>query len=152
MGRCKKCGKSLTAAEMNSPCPDCGEVDRIVGDVDRFTMREALDVDTAAESLARRHYEIEPGLVQIFRIDVRTGSEADCSPVIRLLEVNENTPESGVMPLYFGPARSAGVLYPSVIIEVSPEEFQRIEAEELRLPEGWVVGQKLDKPLLAKNP
>ena len=41
------------------------------------------------------------------------------------------------MPLGFGPTPEAGIRFPSVIIEVTPDEFEKIEAKELPLPSGW---------------
>ena len=61
--------------------------------------------DEEAMALAQKHYELEAGLTQIFRI---TGiAELELRPVepIKLLEVNENTVPSGIMPIQFGPPR-----------------------------------------------
>jgi hypothetical protein len=44
------------------------------------------------------------------------------------------------MPLYFGPAPASGIPYPSVIVEVSPNEFKKIQSDELKLPEVWTIG------------
>jgi hypothetical protein len=35
--------------------------------------------------------------------------------------------------------------YPSVIVEVTPDEFEMIQRKELPLPEGWMVGKFLPK-------
>ena len=61
---------------------------------------------------------------------------------IKLLEVNADTAPSGVMPLHFGPAPAGGIPYPSVIVEVTPDEFERIRAHELKLPDGWTIGEE----------
>jgi hypothetical protein len=50
------------------------------------------------------------------------------------------------MPLGFGRSPSGGIPYPSVIVEISPAEFARIQAHELELPEGWTIGEKLPRP------
>src|SRR5208337_4589158 len=84
--------------------------------------------DEEAMTLAQKHYEIEAGLMQIFRI---TGSaEVELRPLepIMLLEVNENTVPSGIMPIQFGPSPASGLYYPSIILEVTPDEFQRIQS------------------------
>ena len=47
----------------------------------------------------------------------------------------------------FGPAPASGIPYPTVIIEVSPAEFLKIQAHELRLPEGWFLGEEFPRPL-----
>jgi hypothetical protein len=94
-----------------------------------------------ARSLARKHYEAEDGLQRIFRI---TGSaELEMRPVepIKLLEVNTNTVPSEILPVSFGPAPASGIPYASVIVEVSPEEFAKIQTYELTLPKGWLLGE-----------
>jgi len=64
---------------------------------------------------------------------------------IKLLEVNTNTFASGVMPVYFGPVRASGILYPSVIVEVTPDEFERIRSHQLSLPNGWMIAEELPR-------
>jgi hypothetical protein len=98
----------------------------------------------AAKELASKHFEVEAGLTQIFRI--QDEAETVRGEPIKLLEVNENTVPSGVMPLRFGPAPASGIPFSSVIVEVTPEEFKRIQSHELKLPEGWEIGEELPKP------
>ncbi len=106
----------------------------------------ADDKAAVANELARKHYQAEVGLQKIIRL---TGSaEVEVSPAepIKLLEVNASTVPSGVLPVSFGPAPASGIPYPSVIVEVSPEEFTKIQTHELKLPKGWVLGEELLKP------
>ena len=101
--------------------------------------------DEEARRLAQKHYQIEAGITQIFGI---TGSaEVEVSPTepIKLLEVNENTIPSGIMPIQFDPAPGAGIHYPSVIIEVTPDEFQDIQTQALTLPEGWTIRELIPR-------
>ncbi|HEV3257149.1 MAG TPA: hypothetical protein VG013_09740, partial [Gemmataceae bacterium] len=140
---CEKCGRWLTPEENGQPCPRCGSRDRRI-----FEQEQAVADDRAqvARALAKKHYQAEAGLQRIFRL---TGSaEVEVRPVepIKLLEVNANTIPSGVLPVSFGPAPASGVPYPSVIVEVSPEEFNKIQAHELPLPKGWVLGEEMPKP------
>jgi len=50
------------------------------------------------------------------------------------------------MPLHFGPIPASGVPFPSVIVEVTPDEYERIQRRELKLPAGWENGEELPKP------
>jgi hypothetical protein len=102
--------------------------------------------DDAARKLAELHYQIEEGITQIFRMTASPEAEGRPNEPIKLLEVNEFTIPSGVMPLGFGPLPEAGIHYPSVIVEVTPEEFEKIRTAELKLPAGWTVGHLFDKP------
>jgi hypothetical protein len=140
---CAKCGKALSPQRLGVPCPDCGRLDRNIDDSDRAVAAEKLEV---AKELAKKHYELEAGLTQIFRITGKAAVEVVRAEPIKLLEVNENTVPSGVMPLHFGPAPASGITFPSVIVEVTPDEFRKIQLHELKLPEGWEIGEELPRP------
>ena len=99
-----------------------------------------------AQRLADKHYAIETGITEIFRLISPAGNEASPKEPIKLLEVSTTTPSTGIMPLGFGPSHAGGIPYPSVIVEVSPSEFERVRAHELELPEGWTIGEKLPRP------
>ena len=107
--------------------------------------------DEEARDLARKHYQVETGLTQIFRITTSPNVEFTHLEPIALLEVNENTVPSGIMPLYFGPSPASGLKYPSIIVEVTPEEFQRIQNQQLALPFGWKLGDPIPKPSLEEG-
>jgi hypothetical protein len=101
-----------------------------------------------AQLLADIHYSVEDGITKIFRITGGDDIEAQPHEPIKLLEVNRNTIPTGVMPLYFAPTPASGVHFPSIIIEVTPEEFDKIQAQELGLPSGWTVSDEpLPRPL-----
>jgi hypothetical protein len=110
-----------------------------------FAAKMAQKAENAKE-LAWRHYQTEPGLTQVIRFSGAPTVEATSSEPIKLLEVNTNTIPSGVMPLHFGPVRASGFVFPSVIIEVTPEEFVKIQSHELKLPRGWEFDEVLPKP------
>jgi hypothetical protein len=102
--------------------------------------------DEAAKELAQKHYQVEEGLTKVFRITSNPELEVNPGEPIKLLEVNAATVPSGVMPLHFGPAPASGIPYSSVIVEVTPEEFEKIKTHEIRLPNGWVLGEEFLKP------
>ena len=64
---------------------------------------------------------------------------------IKLLEVNENTVPSGVMPIQFGPSLASGIHYSSIIVEVTPDEYEEIQTGKLGLPDGWTLGEEIPK-------
>jgi hypothetical protein len=102
--------------------------------------------DEEATELARKHYQIETGLTRIFRITGSAEVEFRPNEPIKLLEVNENTVPSGIMPIQFGPSPASGLNFSSIIVEVTPEEFQKIQDQQLELPHGWKVGDPIPKP------
>ena len=100
----------------------------------------------AARILAAKHYQAELGLQKIFRITGSAEVEMRSSEPIKLLEVNINTVPSGILPVSFGPAPASGIPYPSVIVEVSPEEYTKIVTQELKLPKDWNLSEEFPKP------
>lgn len=102
--------------------------------------------DEVARILAEAHYRIESGITRIFRIVGAADAEAQPSEPIKLLEVNENTIPAGIMPLSFDAAPGQGIYYPSVIVEVTPAEFESIQRRELPLPKGWSLGGLVPRP------
>lgn len=107
--------------------------------------------DEEAVWLAQKHYEVESGLNQIFRVTATPEVEISSTEPIKLLEVNENTVPSGIMPIQFGPSPATGLHYSSIILEVTPDEYQKIQTEELRLPDGWQVGELIPRPAATES-
>lgn len=101
--------------------------------------------DEEALELARTHYQIEPGMIQIFRLTASAEAEDRPTEPIKLLEVNESTVPSGILPIHFGPSPASGLHYPTIIVEVTPEEYRRIQGDELRLPDGWKIGDPIPR-------
>jgi hypothetical protein len=101
--------------------------------------------DEAARDLAKKHFQVEAGLTHVIRIGGSAEVEFRPNEPIKLLEVNENTVPSGIMPLQFGPSPASGIHYSSVIVEVTPDEYEKIQTGELGLPEGWTLGEEIPK-------
>lgn len=104
------------------------------------------DREEAAQLLAKRHYLLEPGITEICTLTSGTPSVSTPNEPIKLLEVNPNTIASGIMPLRFDAVPTSGIPFPSVIIEVTPEEYELIKKNELKLPDGWLLGPVLPRP------
>jgi hypothetical protein len=104
-----------------------------------------LTKDEEAVELARKHYEVETGMIQIFRLTGSADVEVRPTEPIKLLEVNENTVPSGIMPIQFGPSPASGLHYSTVILEVTPDEFRRIRNDDLKLPNGWTIGEPIPR-------
>jgi len=103
--------------------------------------------DEEAIELAKKHYQIEEGLTHVIRINESSNVKVvEPDERIILLEVNTNTVPAGIMPLQFSPVPSAGIHYPSVIMEVTPDEFEKIQTGELKLPNDWTMGEEIPKP------
>jgi hypothetical protein len=140
---CTKCNTPLTPQQAGEPCPNCGSMDRKLTAEEQATATEKAKV---AKELAKKHFQIEPGLTKVIRFSGSAQVEFRPTEPIKLLEVNQNTVASGVLPLGFGPAPASGITFPSIIVEVTPEEYEKIKKKEMALPQGWGTEDELPKP------
>ncbi len=90
--------------------------------------------DEAAKELADWHFGVEPELERVIRIVGET-EDAPNDP-IKLLEVNAATVATGSVER-FAFAPTASVPYPTVVAEVTQDEYERITRREMKLPTGW---------------
>jgi hypothetical protein len=102
--------------------------------------------EAVAQRLAEAHYTIEPGIELIIRLLASTDQEADPKEPIKLLEVNRNTMADGIHPVFFGPHTGSGIFYPSIIVEVTPDEYVQIHRNPASLPNGWRLGAEFARP------
>ncbi|MCX5672128.1 MAG: hypothetical protein NTU94_12490 [Planctomycetota bacterium] len=97
--------------------------------------------ENVALDLAQAHASAEPGIKKVYRL--LGPNEDDEGEPLKLLEVNENTVEQGIEPIRFGPDPASEVPFASVVVDVSPREFEMIRQGKLALPHGWKLGAKL---------
>lgn len=94
-----------------------------------------------AIELANSHSLVEPDINEIYYIS--SSNEADPTEPIKLLEISSTTIESGISPLYFTPSKD--IPFPSVIVEISPNEFNKIKKQKRALLHDWQIGNRLFK-------
>ena len=94
-------------------------------------------------SVAGAHYESDPCIRDVYQVVNERGEDHPEEP-IKLLEVNENTIESGIEPLYFGPDPANQMPFGLVIIDITPREFRLLQEGGLSLPKGWRLGRRLN--------
>jgi hypothetical protein len=93
-------------------------------------------INTVARKLASAHRKADK---KTDTIKLLPTAQQD---VIRLLEVSRAAPTTGeVLPFRFAADAANGVDYPSVVILLSPEEWQRVEDGDLSLPAGWNLAE-----------
>ncbi len=102
-----------------------------------------------AQRLADAHYAIEPGIELIVQLIAAPDREVDVKEPIKLLEVNQNTTTDGIRPVFFGAHLESGIYYPSVIVEVTPREYERLHRDPNSLPNGWRLGHEFAKAVPA---
>lgn len=101
----------------------------------------AFDRDLLAAWYAKRHMEIDPGVVEIHYLPANSPDRE-----IRLLEVNRLIPElldSGLEPIDFGVDIGETGGHTLVVLDVTPHQWDEIESGRLSLPPGWqTVGRR----------
>ena len=98
-------------------------------------MKTVLDV---AKELAAAHRNEDPDTLEIY--------VADAEDEVRLVEVSNTVKSSGeVLPFRFMARPDLGVPYPSVVVLLSPEEWDSIHRGKLSLPSGWGEPSALKK-------
>jgi hypothetical protein len=107
--------------------------------------------EDAVRTLAFAHYDLEPEITEIYTLKARPELENSLNEPIKLLEVNGTTVPSGVMPLAFGAIPERGIPYASVIVEVTPDEYQQIRRDQLKLPTGWSLGEMIPRPIASPH-
>ena len=91
---CTKCNTPLTPQQAGEPCPNCGSMDRKLTAEEQATAAEKAKV---AKELAKRPFQIEPGLTKVIRFSGSAPVAFRPTEPIKLLEVNQNTVASGVL-------------------------------------------------------
>src|ERR1035437_1078021 len=111
-----------------------------------------LSRDTVARRVANLHFRIEPGIKRIFRLMAPAESDdgSDLLEPVKLLEVNDDTIPCGIVPVYFRSRPERSIDFPSVIIEITPDEFQQI-GKDLTLPDGWRLAEEIERAELVQD-
>jgi hypothetical protein len=97
--------------------------------------------DQTAQLLADAHFRLDQGIKKIFRIV--EPDESNNSKPVKLLEVNPMTTEAGIQPVGMSADPDRQIFYSSAVVEISPDEFDRLLRGELQLPHGWRLGDEL---------
>jgi hypothetical protein len=97
----------------------------------------------AAQKTAEAHSKIDPDVRQVYLLE-SSDTEEDClDEPIKLLEVVDGAFEAGVEPIGFPPNAGRGVDYWTMIVEVSPREFEAFGKTIRFQNKVWRVGQAL---------
>lgn len=106
-----------------------------------LSTREPASREKFAEILAKRHFSIDHSIKKIRRLTAPTTEIEDHEPV-KLLEATRNTVAVGIRPVYFGADPEHGFDYPTIIVQVTPGEYDQIARQQSSLPENWRLGEE----------
>lgn len=94
------------------------------------------DIKEVAKKLADAHRAADPATEMIKYFPDAAGDQ------VRLLEVSTAAPTTGeVLPFQFGSDPSHGIDFKSVVILLSPSEWQAVQENKLSLPTGWELAK-----------
>ena len=104
-----------------------------------------FDRDSMAQWYASRHLKTDPGIAALYYLP-KNAPERE----IRFVEVNdmiverENDP---LEPIDFGVDTGGANEHKLLVVDVTPDQWRRIERRELSLPTGWTLdGKRLYSP------
>ena len=97
----------------------------------------------AARRLATSHRDVDTAVEQVFLLE--SDFDDDSTQPIRLLEVVDGTIERGIEPVGFPAMRDKGIPFSSVIVEISPREYEALRREPFLAfrSEKWTIGTQL---------
>jgi len=88
------------------------------------------DIEAVANDLARAHRRDDRATVAIY--------QARAQDEVRLVEVTGSVGTTNdVLPFRMGARPDLGVPFASVVVLLSPDEWQSVEQGKLSLPSGW---------------
>lgn len=94
-----------------------------------------------ANELAKAHKEEDPDTSHIY-----LASSSEDSGEVRLVEVSGSLESSSeVLPFRFTERTDLGIPYASVVILLSPEDWNLLKAGRLALPDGWGSADELQQ-------
>ncbi|MEX2173749.1 MAG: hypothetical protein WD872_05260 [Pirellulaceae bacterium] len=95
----------------------------------------AFDRDEMAGWYARQHLQTDPGVSEIYYLPSDSPERE-----IRFVEVNEliaDRLDSALEPVDFGVDRDTQTEHTLLVLDVTPDQWDRIHKRELALPRGW---------------
>ena len=110
-------------------------------------MQPEEERDAITRSFGEKQYEFGQHITKVYSINSDRDDFRNTSTPIRILQVNSETIPTGVLPLRFGPVPALGIHHPYVIVEITPDEFTKVEKKEMPLPHGWTLGRLIPKPI-----
>ena len=96
-----------------------------------------FDRDSQAQWYAKEHLKTDPGIVDVYYLPHGAPDRE-----IRLVEVNRligDRNDGALEPIDFGIDRGMDTEHTLFMLDVTPEQWERINHRELPLPGGWSI-------------
>lgn len=94
-----------------------------------------FDRDSMARWYAREHLKTDPGIVAVYYLPTNADDRE-----IRFVEINKligDRNDDAVKPIDFGIDMGMDTAHKLFVLDVTPEQWTRIESHELSLPANW---------------
>ena len=91
--------------------------------------------DSMARWYAKEHLKTDPGIVAVYYLPTNAGERE-----IRLIEVNKligDRNDDALEPIDFGVDTGMETAHKLFVLDVTPEQWERIRTQELHLPGNW---------------
>ena len=91
--------------------------------------------DSMARWYAKAHLKTDPGIVAVYYLPTNAGERE-----IRLIEVNKligDRNDDSLEPIDFGVDTGMETAHKLFVLDVTPEQWERIRTQELHLPGNW---------------
>ncbi len=96
-----------------------------------------FDRDSMARWYAKAHLKTDPGIVAVYYLPTSADERE-----IRLIEVNKligDRNDGALEPIDFGVDTGTETAHKLLILDVTPEQLERIRTQELPLPGNWTL-------------
>jgi hypothetical protein len=96
-----------------------------------------FDRDSWAKWYAEQHLKTDPGVGSVFYLPANSGQRE-----IRFVEVNVlmgNRNDNELEPIEFGVDAGSETEHRLFILDVTPDQWNRIQEHKLDLPDGWTL-------------
>jgi hypothetical protein len=94
-----------------------------------------FDRDSMARWYAQEHLKTDPGIISVHYLPANAGER-----VIRFIEVNDligDRNDDALEPIDFGIDMGTDTAHRLFVLDVSPEQWERIRTQKLSLPGSW---------------
>lgn len=100
-----------------------------------------FDPEAYARMYANQHYKYDAAVTRVLYLPINAPLHE-----IRLLEVNKQIPETPPEPFEMGVSTPGEERHLLFVLDVTPKQWEAIEANVLPLPEGWSLNGAVEIP------
>lgn len=101
-----------------------------------------FDRDSLARWYAKQHLKTDPGIVSVYYLPTNAAERE-----IRFIEINRligDRNDEALEPIDFGIDTGLETAHKLFVLDVTPDQWDRIKAKKLQLPASWSISQAID--------